>query len=73
MPDSWANALAPTIALLGWTAKPVRYETSREAGVMLLGLDLGGQLRELVGARPEGHHDLLQRRVAGPLAEAVDR
>ena len=24
MPDSWANALRPTIALLGWTTKPVR-------------------------------------------------
>ena len=24
MPDSWAKALPPTIALLGWTAKPVR-------------------------------------------------
>ena len=23
IPDSWANALAPTIALLGWTEKPV--------------------------------------------------
>ena len=33
MPDSCAKALAPTIALLGWTANPVRYETSRDAGV----------------------------------------
>ena len=31
MPDSWANALRPTIALFGWTAKPVRYETRRLA------------------------------------------
>ena len=39
----------------------------------LLGLDAGDEVRELPGARPEGHDDLLQARVAGPLAEAVDR
>ncbi len=38
----------------------------------LLGLDAARELGELRGARPEGHHDLLQRRVAGALAEAVD-
>ncbi len=31
MPDSWANALAPTIALFGCTGKPVMLETSFEA------------------------------------------
>ena len=72
IPDSCANALAPTIALLGWTAKPVRYDTSREAGVSCSVWTWAAELRELVGARPEGHHDLLQRRVAGALAEAVD-
>src|SRR5438477_110420 len=30
MPDSWANALRPTIALFGCTGYPVRRETSRE-------------------------------------------
>src|SRR4029450_8549040 len=30
MPDSWANALAPTIALLGWIGYPVSRLTSRE-------------------------------------------
>ena len=39
----------------------------------LLGLDAAGELRELRRARPEGHDDLLERRVAGALAEAVDR
>ena len=29
MPDSWAKALRPTIALLGWIAYPVRRETIR--------------------------------------------
>ena len=34
IPLSWANALPPTIALLGWIANPVRYDTSRDAGVI---------------------------------------
>ena len=34
--------------------------------------DAAGQLGELGRARPEGHDDLLERRVAGALAEAVD-
>ena len=31
MPASWAKALAPTMALLGCTAKPVTAETSLDA------------------------------------------
>ena len=34
IPDSWANALAPTTALFGWIANPVRWLTSRLAVVM---------------------------------------
>jgi hypothetical protein len=34
MPDSWAKALAPTMALFGCTAKPVMPDTSLEAGTM---------------------------------------
>ena len=34
MPDSCANALAPTIALFGCTGKPVIDETSFEAGTI---------------------------------------
>src|SRR3954454_8196465 len=34
IPDSWAKAFAPTIALFGWTAKPVRDDTSRDALVI---------------------------------------
>ena len=30
MPDSWAKAFAPTIALLGCTTMPVRLDTKRE-------------------------------------------
>ena len=39
----------------------------------LLGLDAADEIRELGRAGPERHDDLLERRVAGPLAEAVDR
>ena len=39
----------------------------------LVGLDPAREVRELGGPRAEGHDDLLERRVAGPLAEAVDR
>ena len=31
MPDSWAKAFLPTIALLYWTGKPVTLETNLEA------------------------------------------
>ena len=31
MPDSWANAFFPTIALLYWTGKPVTFDTSFDA------------------------------------------
>ena len=34
MPASCAKALAPTIALLGWTGKPVMPETRRLAGTI---------------------------------------
>ena len=34
MPASWANALAPTIALFGWIANPVIALTRRDALVM---------------------------------------
>ena len=34
MPASWAKALAPTIALFGWTMKPVMAETRRDAFMM---------------------------------------
>src|SRR5258708_3554410 len=34
MPDSWAKALAPTIALLGWTLIPLMVQTRREVRVI---------------------------------------
>ena len=34
MPDSWAKAFAPTMALLGCTGKPVMLETRREQAMI---------------------------------------
>jgi hypothetical protein len=39
----------------------------------VLGLDAAREIGELRRARAEGHHDLLERSVAGALAKAVDR
>ena len=71
-------------ALVGERVRPddglVRLD--REAGQVadeaagrrdVLGRHAGGELGELRRPRPEGHDDLLERRVAGALAEAVDR
>ena len=49
----------------------VAHEPAR--GGDLLGLDTGREIGELGRPRPEGHDDLLERRVPGALAEAVDR
>ena len=50
-------------------------EVAHQAGGRgdLLGGDRGHQVGELGGPRPQGHHDLLEARVPGALAEAVDR
>ena len=73
MPDSCAKALRPTIALFGCTtiAGEARDEAAR-AGE--LGRhDAGVQAVEIVAAGVQQHHDLLERGVAGALADAVDR
>ena len=72
MPDSWAKAFRPTIALFRCTARPVIVETIRLTGIEPLGLDAGGQA-EVVVAGLERHDDLFERGVAGALADAVDR
>ena len=46
MPDSWAKAFAPTIALFGCTAKPVMFDTSLEVGTFV---GEGGVLPATVG------------------------
>ena len=72
MPASCAKALAPTIALFGWTPTPMISVSSWLAGKRCSGVD-AGRVGELVGAGLQDHDDLLERAVAGPLADAVDR
>ena len=72
MPDEWANALAPTMALFGCTGMPVMLadqaaDASRSRVVLMPVVTSKRSLR--VSQR---HHDLFQRRVAGALADAVD-
>ena len=71
MPASCANALAPTIALLGGTATPTIADSALLVGTSAWRVD-AGVVRQRVGADLEGHHDLFERRVAGALADAVD-
>ncbi len=71
MPDSWAKAFSPTMALLRWTCRPVRLETRREVRDELFGVDAGGVGVD-VAAGFEGHDDFFEGGVAGAFADAVD-
>ena len=51
---------------------PVTWETSRLVGIEPIGVDAVSQA-EVIAPRLERHHDFLERAVAGPLAQAVDR
>ncbi|MGC3984770.1 MAG: hypothetical protein QM777_08620 [Pseudorhodoferax sp.] len=55
-----------------WTRIPVVVATSRLIGQSLGGIDPRVDAVVIL-AGPQRHHDLLERRVAGPFAEAVDR
>ena len=71
MPASCANALRPTTALFGCGQMPVIEDSSRLARVS------SSALMPLCSAQPlathaQRHHQLLERRVARPLADAVD-
>jgi hypothetical protein len=72
MPASWAKAFSPTIALLRCTVRPVSVLTMRLAG---RSWSRRCACRSCNGrrARAQRHDDLFQRRVAGALADAVDR
>ena len=73
MPASCANAFAPTIALLTWTAipvMPVRQAAGRNDPICA---DVGVDTAELLAARGQRHHDLFERGVSGSLADAVHR
>jgi len=73
IPDSWANALAPTTALFGWIANPVRWLTSRLAVVMCSVWTRLSSWGNCVGRVRRAINDLLQGGIPGALAEPVDR
>ena len=73
MPDSWAKALPPTIGLVGLDGKAGEVADQPAGGRDLLGLDPRAEVGELGRPSAQGHHDLLEGGVAGPLAEAIDR
>ena len=72
MPASCANALRPTIALFAWTASPVSAVSSWLVGIDLARVDAGRE-RQPIRAHARRHDDFFERRVAGALADAVDR
>ena len=72
MPASCANALRPTIALFAWTGSLVSCDSSWLVSNSALGLD-PRVVRQAVLADAQRHHELFERRVAGALADAVDR
>ena len=61
----------PTIALFGWTWKPGDRRDQARGLHDFLGDDAVGEA-DPVGPDPHRHHDLLERTVAGALADAVD-
>ena len=71
MPEWCANALAPTTALLGCTSMPVSCDTSRE---VRYSCEWSSCVATPYTSRmqPGGHRHLLERGVAGALADAVD-
>ena len=73
MPDSCANAFRPDdgLVVLHRVAGEARHEP-RRAG-QLFGPHTDADTREEVAARPDRHHDLFERGVAGALAEPVHR
>ena len=72
MPASCANALRPTMALLAWTASPVSAVSSwLDAKISRVSMPVSNGSRS--DLHPSRHHHFLERRVAGTLADAVDR
>ena len=71
MPDSWAKAFLPTIALLYWTGNAGDLRDELRGAEQHRRIDVG-VVGQHVAARLDRHDDLFQRRVAGALAEAVD-
>ena len=72
MPASCANALRPTIALFAWTGSLVSDDSSWLVANSACEL-IAGVVRQAVLPDAQRHHELFERRVAGALADAVDR
>ena len=71
MPASWANALAPTIGLVGLHADARQLREQPRRGGELRRVDDGVEPEDLP-AGAQQHDDLFERCVAGTLADAVD-
>jgi hypothetical protein len=72
MPASWANAFSPTIALFGCTWMPVMWESSREVRKSSSVFTRSRRRRSRLRVR-SAITISLERGVARPLADAVDR
>ena len=72
MPASCAKALRPTIALFACTGSLVSADEQLAGLEQRLGVD-AGVVRQAILAHAQRHHELFERRVAGALADAVDR
>ncbi len=72
MPDSCANALRPDDRLVRLHGVAGQARDEAAGARDLACLDAGGQADRRL-ARAQQHHDLLERRVARALADAVDR
>ena len=73
MPRFVGERVAAHDRLVRLDGEPGQVADEPARGGDLLRLDAARELLELRWARPQGHHDLLEGGVAGPLAEPVDR
>lgn len=71
MPDEWAKALRPTMALLGCTGTRIKTGYQLAGSDDLPGVDTDIEIQIFVTGNR--HHDFFEGGVTGPFAEAVDR
>ena len=72
MPDSCANAFSPMTALLRGIVVPIRLREHARGRMQARRADAGFDM-EQIAARAQRHHEFLERRVAGALADAGQR
>ena len=72
MPLSWANAFFPTMALLYCTGKACDPADHIRRAIKVLWNNIA-LIGQRVAAHAQRHDHLFQRRVACPLAEAINR